>query len=262
MLDIQSLSVQFRRYGGVRRRVDVSALTDVSLSLARGEVLALVGASGSGKSILAQAILGLLPSNAIASGTISIDGKPLDAAQRRLLCNTALALMPQSLSYLDPLARCGHQIAWSAQRSGRTGTFRDAVDTGLARFHLAPSVSRAFPHELSGGMARRVLLAIAAAGTKELLIADEPTSGLDGTNAAAVLAYLRRLADDGHAVMVITHDLSTALPWADTVAIVRDGHLEAMADARLFHGDGQGLPTPYTRALWQALPQNRFGLTS
>lgn len=260
MLELQSLSIQFNRYTGLVRRTHIPVLTDVSLTLARGEMLALIGASGSGKSILAQAILGLLPENAETAGTVWIDGSPYGEKERRRLCNRALALVPQSLSYLDPLARCGQQIAWSAHRAGHEWkTAHQVVGTALARYNLSSEVRALFPHELSGGMARRTLLAIATAGKADLMIADEPTSGLDESNAAIVLGHLRALANDGHAVMVITHDLAGALGWVDRVAIIRQGRMETTVEAGAFQGDGDALPSPYARALWQALPQNGFG---
>lgn len=261
MLEIESLSVRFQRYANVTRRVDIPVLTDISLAVERGEMLAVIGASGSGKSVLAQAVLGLLPSNAESRGEIRIDGQVRTASQRRALCNRSVALVPQSLSYLDPLARCGDQIAWSARRAGQGVTeARNAINHGLSRFHLSAQVRNAFPHELSGGMARRVLLAISSAGEADLLIADEPTSGLDAANAQTVLKHLRSLADEKHAIILITHDLGSALKWADRVAIIRDGRLQTVADASAFEGDGQKLGSPYARALWQALPQNAFSL--
>lgn len=257
MLDIHSLSVNFWMYAGLMRRVQVPVLDKVSLSVQRGEVLALIGASGSGKSILAQAILGHLPNNAECSGKILIDGEVRDASERRALCNRAFSLVPQSLSYLDPLARCGKQIAWSAQRSGRSVSGdAECVEARLARFNLGAHVRDSFPHELSGGMARRVLLSVAMAGEADLLIADEPTSGLDDENASAVLAHLRALADKGHAVLLITHDLSAALEHADRVAIIRDGRLDAVTAVANFVADGRRLPTAYSQALWRALPMN------
>lgn len=257
MLDIHSLSVRFWMYSGLMRQVQVPVLDQVSLSVKRGEILALIGASGSGKSILAQAILGHLPKNAECSGEIVIDGQARSADERRALCNQSFALVPQSLSYLDPLARCGKQIAWSAQRAGRPVTGEaETIEDRLARFHLEPDVRNAFPHELSGGMARRVLLSVATAGEADLLIADEPTSGLDHENAGAVLAHLRALADKGHAVLLITHDLAGALEYADHVAVLREGRLDTVTSASNFAADGQRLPTSYSRALWRALPMN------
>lgn len=259
MLDIDRLCLSFSRYHGLARRREIACLSDVSLTLERGEVLAVIGGSGSGKSLLAHAVMGILPANALVRGEVRIDGRPLDAAGRLALCGSRMALVPQSISHLDPLVRSGRQIAWAARRAGRArGAIPALVAGELARFRLGPEAARAFPHELSGGMARRVLLAIATAGSADLLIADEPTSGLDAANAGVVLAHLRRLAGEGRAVMLITHDLAGALRFADRVAIIRDGALSAIAPAADFTGDGEALASPYARALWRALPQNDF----
>jgi peptide/nickel transport system ATP-binding protein len=259
MLTIDCLSLDFRRYSGFARYTHVRGLGEISLSLQRGEVLAVVGASGGGKSLLAHAIMGHLPPNAVTSGTILLDGKPVDQAERQALCGNRFALVPQSISHLDPLVRSGRQIGWAARRGGRSARqSAAAVPAALDRFGLPQASARAFPHQLSGGMARRVLLAMATAGNAELVIADEPTCGLDAHNAQTALRQLRALADGGKAVMLITHDLVSALPFADRVAILRDGQLAALEGAAAFAGTADRLVSPYARALWQALPQNHF----
>ncbi|RUT35153.1 ABC transporter ATP-binding protein [Arsenicitalea aurantiaca] len=259
MLEITDLSIAFRRYGPLLTRRETRMLGPLELTLSRGEVLAVVGASGAGKSLLAHAIFGVLPGNAVVSGALRLDGTPLDAARQAALCGRLMALVPQSITHLDPLVRAGRQVGWAAGRSGharraRHGLARDA----LARFGLGPDAARAYPHALSGGMARRVMLAMASVGSADLIVADEPTNGLDPENAGRVLDHLRSLADRGRAVMMITHDLTGALGHADRVAILREGQLVEIAPATAFRGAGEGLASPYARALWQALPANGF----
>jgi len=261
MLEIDALSLHFRRYEGLFRHVEVEALGAISLTLAAGEVLAVVGASGSGKSLLAHAILGILPGNAVLRGSLRFEGRTLDAATKAELCGRRIGLVPQSVSYLDPLARNGDQLRWAAIRSGRAR--RDAArlaQPALKAVGLDPAVARDFPHSLSGGMARRLAMAIATVGEADLVIADEPTNGLDPDNAGRVLATLAGLARRGKGVMLITHDLVGALPYADRVAILDGGRLIDLEPASAFSGRGDGLRSAYARSLWRALPQNDFCL--
>jgi len=261
MLEIEGLSLHFRRYDGLFRHVEVEALAAISLTLAAGEVLAIVGASGSGKSLLAHSILGILPGNAILRGTIRFDGRFLYAEAKAEFCGRRIGLVPQSVSYLDPLARNGDQLRWAARRSGRPRAEIPALArSALQSFGLDPAVARRFPHSLSGGMARRLAMAIATIGEADLILADEPTNGLDPANAERVLDSLARLARRGKGVMLITHDLVSALPYANRVAILDGGRLVGIESAGHFSGDGGSLASAYARALWRALPQNDFSL--
>lgn len=257
LLSVDRLTVAFRRYQGLIDRVDIDCLADLSLEVARGEVVALFGASGAGKSLFAHAVLGLLPPNAVVAGSIRFAGERLDAARIADLRGRRIALVPQSLSHLDPLATVGRQLAWAAKRAGRRGFTRGDADAALDRFGLEGSVLVSYPHTLSGGMARRVMLAIASVGDPDLVIADEPTNGLDPDNALKVFGFLRGFADEGRGVVVISHDLAAAVASADRVAVLRDGALVAVEDAATFRDGGEGL-TPYARALWRALPQHAF----
>jgi peptide/nickel transport system ATP-binding protein len=258
MLEVQDLSVSFARYDGWLRRRSVRVLDGVAFAVERGEVHAVIGASGAGKSILAQAILGLLPPNARTDGFIRFDGDLLTPERLALLRGRRIALVPQSVAALDPSARAGRQVAWAARRAGAPRDGAGAADAALGRFGLDAAAGRLFPHQLSGGMARRVLLAIASVGGADLVISDEPTTGLDPENKAVALAHLRALADRGRGVVVVTHDLSAVLPVADRVTILRDGTAVETADAAAFEGRGGALRTDYARALWRALPRNDF----
>ncbi|CAI9404470.1 putative ABC transporter ATP-binding protein YejF [Pleomorphomonas sp. T1.2MG-36] len=258
LLSVDRLTVAFRRYQGLMGEVDIGCLSDLTLEVARGEMVAVFGASGAGKSLFAHAVLGLLPPNAVVTGSIRFSGERLDAARIAQLRGRRIALVPQSLSHLDPLATVGRQIGWAAKRVGRKGFTREDAVAALNRFGLDELFLDSYPHTLSGGMARRVMLAIASVGDPDLVIADEPTNGLDPVNAEKVFGFLRGFADDGKGVVVISHDLAAAVASADRVAVLRDGALVATEQAATFmRNGGEGL-TPYARALWGALPQHAF----
>ena len=259
MLSVRNLSVAFTRYDRGLRQRDLVAISDLELSVSAGEVVAVVGASGAGKSLLAHAILGVLPANARVGGDIAFKGAPLTTARAEALRGREIALVPQSVAYLNPLLRVGRQVRRAAELAGRPR--REAADVAEAQFEaywLGAEVARRYPFEVSGGMARRVLMATATAGRADLLIADEPTNGLDGPVARESVQMLRAWADAGKAVILITHDIETALSVADRVAVFRDGRTVEVAPASAFEGAGERLANPYSRALWRALPQNDF----
>lgn len=259
LLEVRHLAVSFTQYERGLRRREVQAVADMSLDVRSGEVVALVGASGAGKSLLGHAVLGLLPPNATEQGRIAWRGEDVDVAARCRLAGREVALLPQALSHLDPTASVGAQLRRAARLAGvpRTATRQVAADA-LARQGLDASVLRLHPHQLSGGMGRRVLTAIALMGDPALVIADEPTPGLAPESVTAVLQRLRGLADDGRGVLLITHEISAALVVADRVVVVDRGRTLEEAPASAFTGSGDQLTHPYTRALWLALPANGF----
>jgi peptide/nickel transport system ATP-binding protein len=254
MLNVSDLSVEFTRYG----QGTLSAIRSLDLDVGAGQVMAVVGESGSGKSLLAHAILGLLPANSRMGGTIAFKGRTLDQTNLRHLRGREIALIPQSVAYLNPLRRVGAQVLRAAALSGlgpdQAAAARDAA---FARYGLDRSALRLYPHEVSGGMARRVLTATATTGNASLVVADEPTTGLDRDTARESLLHLRELADSGKAVVLISHDILAALAVADRVAVFLGGMVVEVAAAADF-SDASRLRHPYTRALWQALPHNAF----
>lgn len=259
MLKIEHLCLSFVRYHGLLRRMQLPCLTGLSLDVAAGEVVAIVGASGAGKSLLAHAIVGILPPNARISGQIFYENEVLSAVRQVRLRGREIALVPQSVASLDPLTRVGRQVAWAARRAGiEASRAPQAARRALAAYGLDDGVLERFPHELSAGMARRVLLAMATVGDARLIVADEPTTGLDADNVATAMAQLRALADQGKAVIVITHDIPAALNIADRVAVIRNGRTHEIAAAAAFDGNGTALATRYARKLWNALPANDF----
>jgi len=259
VLTIDRLSLQLPLYVSWWKREWATCLNEFSLTFSPGEVHAVVGASGAGKSLLAYAIMGLLPSSARLNGQLAYQGTPLDEARQRQLRGRELALIPQSLNALDPLARTKRQVAWAAQRAGQSSRHAlQSAQRALDHYQLDARAQQAYAHELSGGMARRVLTAMAHVSHARLVIADEPTVGLDPLQRQRVLDALRGLADQGKTVILITHDLRHALPIADRVTIMRNGQQVETASACAFQGSGASLASAYARALWLALPDNGF----
>lgn len=258
MLNICNLSIWFSSYTIGLRYQETRVIRDLDLSLQSGQVMAVIGQSGAGKSLLTGAILGILPRNARIKGRIYFKGELLDQGKLRRLRGREIALIPQSVTSLNPLLRIGVQIARAAQLGGiEKKEVKTTVHRTFERYNLQPTVADSFPFQLSGGMAHRALTATATVGTADLILADEPTSGLDPSTAHEALAHLRELADTGKAVLLITHDVEMALNIADLVAVFCEGTTVEVTDAKHFVGIDK-LRHPYTRKLWNALPANGF----
>lgn len=259
MLEVEHLAVSFTQYERGLRRRTVTPVSDMSVTVRPGEVVALVGASGAGKSLLGHGVLGLLPPNASVSGTVRWRGEALDQYGRRALAGRQVALLPQSLSHLDPTATIGNQVRRSARLAGATrAEAKERALAAVAAQGLDAGILKLYPHQLSGGMGRRVLTACALIGSPELVIADEPTPGLAAASVSAVLQRLRDIAAGGAGVLLITHEITGALTVADRVVVVDRGRTLEEAPPTAFTGDGAALQHPYSRALWQALPGNGF----
>ncbi|SMD16611.1 ABC transporter ATP-binding protein [Sporomusa malonica] len=254
MLEVNDLSISFIQYSNGLRQKNIRVISDLNVAIKTGEVLAAVGASGSGKSLLAHAILGILPNNSRMTGTIKYNGEVLTPERQADLRGKEIALVPQSVNYLDPLMQVGAQVRNGSKNKEAVIAQREV----FSRYNLASHVERLFPFQLSGGMARRVLVSTAIVSGARLVIADEPTPGLDAVAVKETLDFFRELANQGCAVMVITHDIETALKIADRIAVFYAGTTVEIASAEDFAGQGDELRHPYSKALWQALPQNRF----
>ncbi|MBD1874228.1 ABC transporter ATP-binding protein [Nodosilinea sp. FACHB-131] len=257
MLSVSNLSVTFKQYEQGLRRRQLTVITELDLDVKAGEVVAVVGASGSGKSLLAHAILGILPENATVGGTMLFQGQPLTPSRCQRLRGKAIALIPQSVGYLDPLMRVGQQVQRVAQLNGLSKpAARTAVKRTFDRYDLPPQAERCYPFQVSGGMARRVLVSTAVVSHAELIIADEPTPGLHPEVVVETLNHLRELAQEGRGVILITHDIEAALLVADRVAVFYAGTTAEIASTQDFAAGN--LRHPYTQALWRSLPQNDF----
>ncbi len=234
LLTIERLAVDYRHRNGL-----VAAVRGVDLELRVGETLALVGESGSGKSTTAHAVAGLLaPAARITGGRIVFDGIDLlGIGERRLqaLRGRDIGFIPQDPTVsLNPVKRIGDQVAevFTIHGLADRRTARIAAVDALAEAGLDPTRADQYPHELSGGMRQRVLIAIAVAARPRLVIADEPTSALDVTVQRRILDHITHLTQStGAAVLFITHDLGIAAERADRVAVMHDGlHRRARRD--------------------------------
>ncbi|MCX3290569.1 ABC transporter ATP-binding protein [Streptomyces sp. NEAU-H22] len=267
VLSVRGLSVRFLMPGGRR----VAAVTDARFDVAPGECLALIGESGCGKSVLASALLGLLPGNARTAGSALLGDLDLLTAGERTLARTVrgrlIGLVPQSpAAHLTPVRTVRSQLeetvaALTATR-GRAA-LRAAAEAAAERAAFPADHLDRHPHQLSGGLAQRAATALALVGEAPLLLADEPTTGLDRDLVDRTVDELRRHVDDpgdrggGRALLMITHDLEAAERIADRVAVMYAGRIVELADAKAFFG-APGPRHPYSRALLRALPARAF----
>ena len=254
ILEVDNLSISFKQYTAGLKQKNHKVISSLNVTLEAGEILAVVGASGSGKSLLAHAILGILPGNATISGTIKYDGEALSIERQTALRGKEISLIPQSVNYLDPLMRVGRQVRTSVKHGDAVSRQREVFE----RYHLGQEVENMYPFQLSGGMARRTLLSTAMVSEAKVIIADEPTPGLDPAVMKEALNNFREFADNGCAVMLITHDIESALTIADKIAVFYAGTTVEVAPVDNFAGNGEALRHPYSKALWRALPQNEF----
>ena len=257
VLEVDGLRVDFQTAATV-----VRAVSRVSFSVDAGETLAIVGESGSGKTVTALAIMGLIdPPGRITDGDIRLAGRPLvgvseDDYQR--VRGAAMAMVFQDpMTSLNPVQRVGDQIAEAIVVHGGARSRRAArarVLELLEQVGITPAArARAYPHELSGGMRQRVMIAMALANRPQVLIADEPTTALDVTTQAQILELLTSLQREmGLALVIVTHDLGIVAGIADRVVVMYAGRVveEATAD-RLFTRAGH----PYTRGLLGSVPR-------
>ena len=219
VLSVEHLSVKFTQYERGFRQIELPAIRDLSLTVKEGEMVAVVGSSGSGKSLLAHAVLGILPYNAVTGGRIDYDGMELTEKRIRALRGREIVLVPQSVSYLDPLMKAGASVRKGKKDSETRRKCREV----LARYGLGKETEELYPFELSGGMTRRVLISTAVMEKPRLVIADEPTPGLHMEAAKRVLSHFREIADEGAGVLLITHDLELALEAADRIVVFYAG---------------------------------------
>ncbi len=258
LLSVRNLSTEFRTERGTVRAVD-----GVSFDLAAGETLAIVGESGSGKSVTAMSLLRLIPTppGRIASGEVLFDGQDLlkldDAAIRAIRGDRIAMIFQEPMSSLNPSLTVGLQIAEPINLHRRT-PWAQAMDMAadlLARVRLPDAKSRvkSYPHQFSGGMRQRAMIAMALACQPQLIIADEPTTALDVTVQAQILALLKEVTRAANsALILITHDLGVVARYADRVCVMYGGRVVEAAPAREIYARPRH---PYTIGLMASVPR-------
>jgi oligopeptide/dipeptide ABC transporter ATP-binding protein len=257
LLEVDDLHVEFKTFDGV-----VHAVNGVTLTIRRGETLALVGESGSGKTVTALSIMGLvLTPGRIAAGRISFEGRDLGSLSEReyrgLRGGTVAMVFQDPLSSLNPSYRVGAQIAEAlhAHTDVSKGAARARAAELLALVGIPQAAERArdYPHQFSGGMRQRAMIAMAIANSPRLLIADEPTTALDVTIQAQVLDVLRNAQrENDSALLLITHDLGVVAGLADRVAVMYAGRVVEEGDLDAVFYDPRH---PYTVGLLESLPR-------
>jgi peptide/nickel transport system ATP-binding protein len=256
VLAVKDLSVSFRTEDG-----RLSAVDNVSLEVADGEVLAVVGESGCGKSVTAMSIAGLLPRTATVDGSVQLDGTELIGADKRTLRSIRgreiAYIFQEPMTSLNPVFTVGHQISEVLRTHiglNRQAALARAIE--LLKLVGIPSAERRiddYPHQLSGGMRQRVMIAMAVACDPKVLIADEPTTALDVTIQAQILMLLAQLGRRlGMGMVLITHDLGVVSEMCDRVIVMYAGRkVEESTTAQLFENPLH----PYTKGLFNSMPK-------
>ncbi len=259
LLTVQNVSISFTQYvQGLQQHV-LKVISDLSLSVKEGEVVAILGSSGSGKSLLAHAILGILPENGECKGNITFKGEVLTEERKKELRGKNICLIPQSVNFLDPLMKVSEQAIGDVKKEDKDEALKHQREV-FSKYGLSEEVDEMYPFELSGGMARKVLLSTALLSNPELVVADEPTPGLDEASVKETIKDIKRLSDEGKGVLLITHEIDVALKTADRIAIFYSGYVIEINKTENF-SDVNNLLHPYTKSLIEALPKNGFKLT-
>lgn len=263
VLEIKNLNLGFQTEAGFKQ-----ALYDVSLSLEKGKTHALVGESGCGKTLTAMSILSLLPKTAeITSGEIIFNNQDLLKLKKQELEDvrgSKIALIPQDpMTSLNPLYTIGNQLLEVIEKHQRL-TGKEAVEKAVEALEMVqiPSAKdrlHAYPHEFSGGMKQRAIIAMALACNAEIIIADEPTTALDVTIQAQIMNLLNKIKEQmGTSILLITHDLALVGDNADEVSVMYSGRVVENAPVKEFFEMSNGGPNhPYSKALLKALPTHR-----
>ena len=262
LLDVENVSISFIQYTQGLNQRDLKVITDLTLDISEGEILAVLGSSGSGKSLLAHAIFGILPENANLNGKIKYKGKELSQKDKEEIRGKEISLIPQSVNFLDPLMKISDQAIGYTENEDEKKAKKAKQREIFERYNLGPEVDEMYPFQLSGGMARRVLVSTALFSNPKLVVADEPTPALDAKTVQQTLNHFSKMKEDGAAVLLITHDIHAALEVADRIGIFYSGYVIEIAENKDFSGDGENLLHPYTKALYKALPANGFNLVS
>ncbi len=251
ILEVKNLNIGFNMYDKLLNQKLYQMVFDLNVTIKKGEILAIAGSSGSGKSLMAHAILGILPKNTVVSAEIKFKNEIVDEDRLSQLRGKEITFVPQSIAYLDPLMTIEDQL----MRKGiNKQDFFKVMDTlGFTKADLGK-----YPFQLSGGMARRVLIANTILSKADLIIADEPTPGLSLDLAIEVLNHFRNMANDGKGILLISHDIDLVCNIADRMSIFYGGHILETLNTKDFLKGEKYIRHPLTKAFWKALPQNDF----
>ena len=260
LLEVNNLSISFTQYVQGLNRHDSKVISDLTLDVEEGEIVAILGSSGSGKSLLAHSILGILPYNSHVSGEIKYRGSILNQELKEELRGKEICLIPQSVNFLDPLMKVSEQAIGECKDEKEHAEKKIRQREIFSKYGLDESVDDMYPFELSGGMARKVLLSTALVGDPDLLIADEPTPGLDAKSVKETIEDIKNLKEQGKSVLLITHEIDVAMKTADRIAIFYSGYVIEINNVENFRNSDNVLH-PYTKALIDSLPKNGFKLT-
>ena len=254
LLEVSDFSLTFRQYEQGWKEVELEVIHKLDVTIYEGEIVAVVGASGSGKSLLADAILGILPQHAQTKGKLNYQGEALTKKRQQVLRGKEISLIPQSVHALNPLMKTGKQVQTTIKGKNK----RNVQQALFQKIGLPKEVGERYPFELSGGMQRRVLVATALGNQPKLMIADEPTPGLDPHVLQETITQMKQLVTKDKGMMFITHDIGVALQIADKIIVFKEGETIETANVEQFSGKGEKLNHSYTKALWNALPENSF----
>lgn len=257
LLEVNNLSISFTQYVEGLNRHDLKVISDLTIDVCEGEIVAILGSSGSGKSLLAHSILGILPYNSHVTGEIKYKGAVLTQSLKEKLRGEEICLIPQSVNFLDPLMKVSEQAIGECKDKKEHDAKKIKQREIFARYGLDESVDDLYPFELSGGMARKVLLSTALIDDPTLLIADEPTPGLDSQSVKETIEDIKNLKEQGKGVLLITHEIDVALKTADRIAIFYSGYVIEINTAENFKNQ-KNILHPYTKVLIDALPRNGF----
>ena len=251
ILEVKNLNIGFNMYDKLLNQKLYQMVFDLNVTIKKGEILAIAGSSGSGKSLMAHAILGILPKNTVVSAEIKFKNEIVDEDRLSQLRGKEITFVPQSIAYLDPLMTIEDQLM---RKDINKQDFFKVMDTlGFTKADLGK-----YPFQLSGGMARRVLIANTILSKADLIIADEPTPGLSLDLAIEVLNHFRNMANDGKGILLITHDIDLVCNVADKMSIFYGGHILETLNTKDFLKGEKYIRHPLTKAFWKALPQNDF----
>ena len=254
LLRIEHLSVTFTQYDGWFSRKTLPVIRDLSLRVSRGEMVAVVGSSGSGKSLLAHAVMGVLPYNGSCGGDIYYKGKQLTTKRIKQLRGNKIVLVPQSVSYLDPLMKVGEQVA-----GGKDRISLEKSRKALTRYGLDKEVDNMYPFELSGGLKRRVAIAGVLAMEPKVLILDEPTAGLDPRGRDEILSEIKSIHEKRKiTVILVSHSMEDVAKIAERIIVMDKGKVFLDSNPReIFRNEDKllsvGLGIPQITSLMRAL---------